>query len=320
MTRFLPRATAMAKLFIDGQAGTTGLKIYDQLKARGDIELLQIPEHARKDAKAKAAIFDAADIVVLCLPDAAAKEAVTLLGDTRGKILDASSAHRTAAGWVYGLPELDDEQAAHIRGATRVSNPGCYSTGFILAVRPLVAAGILPVDYPVTANAVSGYTGGGKELIERYRAHPTRQGHDDWSFRPYALALTHKHVPEMQKYTGLAHPPLFVPAVVNFAQGMLVSVPLAHRALKGAPTAADLHAVLARYYENSPLVRVLPLQDEGQLDRGFLSPLGLQDTNFVELMVYGNAAQSVVMARLDNLGKGASLAAIQNIELMLGLR
>lgn len=309
----------MPTIFIDGQAGTTGLKIYDQLKARGDVELLQIPEQARKDARAKAALFDAADVAVLCLPDAAAKEAVALVSNPRTKILDASSAHRTADGWVYGLPELDSEQAARIRGATRVSNPGCYPTGFILAVRPLVAAGILPVDYPVTVNAVSGYSGGGKELIERYRAHPIEPGEDDWSYRPYALALAHKHVPEMQKYTGLTHPPLFVPAVVNFAQGMLVSVPLTHRALKGAPTAADLHAVLARYYEKSPLVRVLPLQDETQLERGFLSPLGLQDTNFVELMVYGNAQQSVVIARLDNLGKGASLAAIQNIELMLGL-
>lgn len=309
----------MPTVFIDGQAGTTGLKIYDHLKDRRDIELLQIPADKRKDVSAKTQYLNDADLAILCLPDAAAKETVALIRNPRTKVLDASSAHRTAAGWVYGLPELEPAQAARIAEATRVSNPGCYPTGFILAVRPLVAAGLLPADYPITVNAISGHSGGGKELIAKHEAHAVAPANDDWSFRPYGLALQHKHVPEMQKYTGLAHPPVFAPAVVNFPQGMLVSVPLANRLLKGAPSAEQVHAVLSEYYAQASLVRVQAFQGVGAIEDGFLSPFGLTDTNYVDLFVFGHATQTLLIARLDNLGKGASLAALQNMGLMLGL-
>lgn len=306
-----------AKIFIDGQAGTTGLKIYDQLKAHADVELLEIPAHARKDAKVKQEYLDAADLVVLCLPDNAAKETAAQVGNGKTKILDASTAHRTASDWVYGLPEMDSVQRERIQRARRVSNPGCYPTGFILALRPLLARGIVPADYPISVHAVSGYSGGGKELINKYQAQSFGTGDDAWSFRPYALALHHKHVAEMQQYTGLTYAPLFTPAVANFEQGMLVSIPLHNRLLAGKPGADAIHALLADYYRDQRFVKVLPLQAVDSLQDGFLSPLACNDTNLVELMVFGHAQQTLLVARLDNLGKGASLAAVQNIELML---
>ena len=306
-----------AKVFIDGQAGTTGLRIYQQLKAHPRIALLEIPAQERKNAAIKQDYLDAADLVVLCLPDAAAKETVQHVANGKTKILDASTAHRTADGWVYGLPELAPTQRAQIKHAQRVSNPGCYPTGFILAVQPLIARGVLPKDYPISVNAVSGYSGGGKEMIEKYRAQPCSAGDDPLSFRPYALTLRHKHVAEMQKYTGLTQAPLFTPAVANFEQGMLVSVPLHNRLLTSAPGAQTLHALLSDYYRDEPLVQVMPFAPTEALADGFLSPLNCNDTNRVELFVFGHDTQTLLVARLDNLGKGASLAAVQNIELML---
>lgn len=307
-----------AKIFIDGQAGTTGLKIYDHLKSRRDIALLQIPERDRKNPAAKQTFLNEADLVVLCLPDDAAKATVAQI-PAETKVLDASSAHRTATGWTYGLPELDRLQPDKIRTSTRVSNPGCYPTGFILALRPLIARGIVPADYPASVNAVSGYSGGGRDLINKYQALPCTPGEDVVSFRPYALHLKHKHVPEMQQYTGLKHAPLFSPAVGNFAQGMLVSIPLAHSALSAKTDAERIHATLADYYRGERFVQVMPFGASAALQDGFLSPLGCNDTNNVELFVFGHETQTLLIARLDNLGKGASLAAVQNIELMLGL-
>lgn len=307
-----------AKIFIDGQAGTTGLKIYDHLKSRRDLTLLTIPDADRKNPAAKQAFLNEADVVVLCLPDDAAKATVANI-PTRTKVLDASSAHRVADGWIYGLPELDVAQPERIRNATRVSNPGCYPTGFILALRPLIARGLVPATYPASVHAVSGYSGGGRDLIAKYRAHAHVGGEDPLSFRPYALALKHKHVPEMQKYTGLVHAPVFAPAVGNFAQGMLVAIPLHNTALPAAPRAQDLHAALADYYRGARFVKVMPFGGNEALHDGFLSPLACNDTNDVELFVFGHDTQTLLVARLDNLGKGASLAAVQNLELMLGL-
>lgn len=310
----------MHKIFIDGQVGTTGLKIVERLQKRRDIELMEIPHESRKDMEVKQSFLNEADLVILCLPDAAARESMTMIKNTHVKVLDASTAHRVDPAWVYGLPEMDATQRERIQQARHVSVPGCYPTGFLLQMIPLVGAGLIPNDYPVSIHAVSGYSGGGRQLIEQYEQQETMVAPGElWSYRPYGLSLAHKHVPEMQRYSGLVEPPLFVPAVAHFYQGMLVSVPLITSRLKKGATAHHIHAVLSEYYRNERYVKVLPLNDMDGLQSGFLSPVECNGTNRVDLMVYGNDRQILLTARLDNLGKGASGAAVQNLNIMLGV-
>jgi N-acetyl-gamma-glutamyl-phosphate reductase len=304
-------------VFIDGEAGTTGLEIRRRLAAIEGLAVQSIAAEKRKDGAERLAMMRQADLVVLCLPDEAAKEAVALvasLGSDAPKVVDASSAHRVAEGWVYGFPEMNRGQAAAIRQAKLVSNPGCYPTGAIALIRPLVEAGIMPSDYPVTVNAVSGYSGGGRTMIDAYEAGKAPD------FELYGLGLEHKHVPELQKFSKLARRPLFVPSVGNFRQGMLVSVPLHLDTLPGRPSARDLEAALAKHFAGAKLVKVVAA-DDATTKGGRLEALALNDTDMLELRVFGNEKhrQAVLVARLDNLGKGASGAAVQNIGLMLGL-
>jgi N-acetyl-gamma-glutamyl-phosphate reductase len=306
-------------IFIDGQEGTTGLEIHERLARRADLTLLQIsPEH-RKDPAAKRDIAERADAVVLCLPDAAAVEAVALVTNPTTKIIDASSAHRVAEGWIYGLPELCKAQRQSIRGARLVTNPGCYPTGFLLALRPLIDAGIVPADYPVTVHGMSGYSGGGKKLIAAFAEHDHGGKNPDWAARPYALTLAHKHVPEMRVHAHLAHAPVFCPTVGNYYQGMTVSVPLHVRSLGKRVTPEEVHALYTERYGREPFVSVMPLGGGDATRDGCLSPTACNGTNRVELFVSGHAEQILLTARLDNLGKGAAGAAVQNLNLMLGL-
>jgi N-acetyl-gamma-glutamyl-phosphate reductase len=306
------------KIFIDGEAGTTGLHIHRRLGARRDLALLSIDPARRKDASARRDMLNGADLVILCLPDAAAREAVQLIDSNSVRVIDASTAHRTEAGWVYGLPEMTKRQRTVIAEARRVANPGCYPTGFIALMRPLIAAGLLPKSWPITVNAVSGYTGGGKSMIAEFEDESS-PSYTRVPYRIYALNLAHKHVPEMQVHTGLVHRPLFAPAVGRYAQGMIVEVPLQLDALPTKPQVKDVWTVLAEGYDGEPFIEVASLAEAAALKT--LDPEGLNGTNRMRLYVFSSAdgAQVRLVALLDNLGKGASGAAVQNMNLMLGL-
>lgn len=302
-----------ATIFIDGEAGTTGLQIRHRLEARGDLALLSIPAEHRKDAEMRRRYLNEADVAILCLPDEAAIEAVSLIENPKTRVIDASTAFRVAEDWTYGFAEMTPDHAAAIAGSQRVANPGCYPQGFIATVRPLVEAGLIPADYPVTLNAVSGYSGGGRKMIEDYEA-----AEDPAPYMPYALTLKHKHLPEMRVYSGLVHDPLFQPAVGAYAQGMLTFVPLQLHALPGQPKAKMLHDVLADRYDGRTFVSVAPFEAVDRLPS--LDPRIFNDTNRMRLHVFGNDArgQALLVAVYDNLGKGASGAAVQNLNLMLG--
>jgi len=304
-------------IFIDGEAGTTGLEIRQKVAKVEGIAVKSIAADKRKDPEARKALMEEVDLVVLCLPDDAAIESVAIadsLGASAPSIVDASTAHRVANGWVYGFPEMDAGQTAAVKAAKKVTNPGCYPTGAIALIRPLVMAGLMPADYPVTVNAVSGFSGGGKSMIESYAAGTAP------NFELYGLGLTHKHVPELQLYGKLTRRPIFVPSVGNFRQGMLVSVPLHLDTLPGKPSATDLETALKKHYQGAELVKVVP-SDDPSAKGGRLEAEALNGTDLLELRVFANPkhGHAILVAKLDNLGKGASGAAVQNIKLMLGL-
>jgi N-acetyl-gamma-glutamyl-phosphate reductase len=317
-----------AKVFIDGEAGTTGLQIRQRLEKRRDLAVISIDPSMRKDPAARADMLNAADAVILCLPDDASKEAVKLVTNPATVIIDASTAHRVDPQWVYGFPEMADGHRVMLERSKRISNPGCYPTGFIGLMAPLVREGLVPASTPVTVNAVSGYTGGGKGLIEEFQAPQIETTND--AFRAYGYQLGHKHVPEMTKYSGLEHAPVFAPAVGRYAQGMLVEIPLQLWSLPGAPTAKQLREALADFYQGERFVSVAGEEETSNLQKmragaaGYveaLDPEALNNTNRMKLFVFGNETlqQARLVALLDNLGKGASGAAVQNLNIALGL-
>jgi len=301
-------------VFVDGQEGTTGLRIHEYLAQRQDVEVLRIAPDRRKDAAERARLLNAADVAFLCLPDAAAREATALVTNPRTCLIDASTAHRTAPGWVFGLPELAPGQRDALRASKRIANPGCHATAFILLLRPLVDAGLVPAAQGVSAMSITGYSGGGKKMIEQYQAggDPGLAGP-----RPYALGLAHKHLPEMAAHTGLDAPPIFMPVVADFYKGLAVSVPLPLAVL--GTTAEAVHAALLARYAGERFVRVMPLRDPATLEQGYFDVQACNDTNRVDVFVFANDTQALLLCRLDNLGKGASGAAVQCMNLHLGL-
>jgi N-acetyl-gamma-glutamyl-phosphate reductase len=302
-------------VFVDGQEGTTGLRIHEVLAGRRDVELLKIDADKRKDAAERARLLNAADVAFLCLPDAAAREAVALVTNPRTCLIDASTAHRTVPGWVFGMPELCAGQREALRAAKRIANPGCHASAFILLLRPLVDAGLVPAATALSATSITGYSGGGKKMIEQYQAQPLEPALT--SPRPYALSLQHKHLPEMLAHTGLTAAPVFMPVVAGYYKGLAVTVPVHAAALGTTPEA--LHAALTARYAGERFVRVMPLRDAATLEAGFLDVQACNDTNRVDLFVFANATQALLVARLDNLGKGASGAAVQAMNVHLGL-
>jgi N-acetyl-gamma-glutamyl-phosphate reductase len=304
-------------VFVDGQHGTTGLKIHERLKGRKDIELIEIPEEKRKDPETKKKLINEADIVFLCLPDDAARESVSLIKNNSVCVIDGSTAHRITEGWVYGLPELKREQRKLIKTSKRIAVPGCHATGFISMLYPLVAKGIVAPDYPVTCHAVAGYSGGGKAMIADY----TKENAPDYikTPRPYSLALNHKHIPEMTKYADLSRPPIFAPTVVNVYNGEIISIPLVASCLKEQLSAADIRETLAEYYAGEQFIKVMPYPADDYLKNGFLTFTDCNDTNNLEIFVFGTKERILISARYDNLGKGASGAAVQNMNIVLGL-
>jgi N-acetyl-gamma-glutamyl-phosphate reductase len=308
----------MYTVFIDGQEGTTGLKIHERLKGRNDLQLLEIPYEERKNSSVKSKYLNEADVVIFCLPDVAAKESAAMVTNPKTRIIDASTAFRTHEDWVYGMPELNSQQRSVIKNAHRISNPGCHATGFVLTVVPLIEAGIISRDYTVTATSVTGYSGGGKKLISKYQSAPA-SGIDLNGPRHYALGLAHKHLPEMKKYSQLTSVPLFLPIVSNFYNGMVVTIPLHVNLLLKKISVVDLHEIMVARYEKEPFVKVMPLELETFLDEGFLDPTVCNDTNRFEIIISGTKDQLLVMGRFDNLGKGASGAAVQNMNIALGL-
>ncbi|TIL71364.1 MAG: N-acetyl-gamma-glutamyl-phosphate reductase [Mesorhizobium sp.] len=307
-----------SKIFIDGEHGTTGLQIRALLAERGDLEIISIPTERRKEPAARAEFLNAADVAILCLPDAAAKESVSLISNDTTRVIDASTAHRVAEGWEYGFAEMDKAQAGKIASAKRVTNPGCWPQGPIATLRPLVAAGLLPADFPVTVNGITGYSGGGRPMIEDYVA----KGEDASEFLPYGLTLQHKHVPELRTYAKLSHDPIMQPAVGNFAQGMITVVPLQLGGLDYVPTGAELHAAIADHFAaiDGGVVEVAPYSHLERVPD--IDPETYNGTNRMMLHVFANddRAQALLFAVYDNLGKGASGAAVQNMDLMLGLK
>jgi len=304
------------RVYVDGQEGTTGLRIHEYLAQRTDIEVLHIAADKRRDTAERARLLNAADVAFLCLPDVAAKEAAALVNNPDTCLIDASTAHRTDAGWAFGLPELAPGQRELIRAAKRISNPGCHASAFILLMRPLVDAGLVPAVLLVSATSITGFSGGGKKMIEQYEAGgDTRLA----APRPYALTLSHKHVPEMMAHTGLTNPPIFMPIVGSFLKGLSVSVPLHLSQLKAGASVEAIQAVFEKRYGGERFIRVAPLRDPVALADGFFDVQACNDTNRVDIFVFANEAQVILMARLDNLGKGASGAAVQSMNVHLGL-
>lgn len=305
------------KIYIDGQEGTTGLQILDRFKNRNDIELLTIGDDKRKDPAERAKFINMSDFTFLCLPDAAAKEAVSFVNNDHVRIIDASTAHRTDPAWAYGFPELSEAHREKIRTSSRVANPGCYASGFISLVYPLVQAGALPEEYPLTCHAVSGYSGGGKKMIAVIEGE--NKPEECLSPRQYALAQKHKHLPEMQQVCGLKYPPMFNPIVDDYYNGMVVTVPLISRALSKRYTAENIHEILSAHYEGQRFVKVMELGGTETLPDGFLAANTLAGTNDMQIFVCGNDEHILLCSRLDNLGKGASGAAVQSLNIMMGI-
>lgn len=305
------------KVFVDGQHGTTGLKIRERLAGRSDIELVEIPEEKRKDPAARKELINSVDIVFLCLPDDAARESAGLVKNSSVCVIDGSTAHRVTAGWTYGMPELKKGQRELITRSKRIAVPGCHATGFILMLHPLVAGGIVSPDYPVAVNAVAGYSGGGKSMIADYD-NPDSPAYIR-NPRPYSLKLDHKHLPEMTKYSGLNQPPLFAPTVVNVYTGEIISIPLKVSHLEKKMGAAEIRKFLADYYAGERFVKVMPYPADDNLKNGFLTFTDCNDTNNLEIFVFGNEDRFLLSARYDNLGKGASGAAVQNMNIVLGV-
>jgi len=305
-------------IYIDGEAGTTGLEIRERLAVRGDLELLSIDPARRKEADARRELLDTADIAILCLPDEAAREAVALCTSDTTRFIDASTAHRTADGWVYGFPELSSSHREAVAGASYLTNPGCHASGFIAAVYPLLDAGVLADDAALSCTSLTGYSGGGTGMIEAYQAAAADDPHVN-SPRHYALDLAHKHLPEMTHVCGLTHAPVFLPVVARFYRGMLASVPLQVRTLAKPMDAHAIHALVSAHYADEHYVQVMPFAGEGVIEAGLLDATACNGTNKLELFVFGHDEQLVLAARLDNLGKGASGAAVQNLNIMLGI-
>jgi N-acetyl-gamma-glutamyl-phosphate reductase len=303
-------------VFVDGQEGTTGLRIHEYLAARNDVEVLKIGADKRKDAAERARLLNAADVAFLCLPDAAAKEAVALVTNPGTCVIDASTAHRVSPGWTFGIPELAPGQREALRKAKRIANPGCHSTAFIALLRPLVDAGIVPRGLPVSATSITGYSGGGKKMIEEYQAGGNALLNAP---RPYGLKLSHKHVPEMMTYTGLSTKPVFMPIVGPFYKGLAVSVPLHLSQLKAGTDGAALVRAFDKHYEGERFIRIMPLSDPAITEPSFFDVQGANDTNRIDLFVFADDRQAILIAREDNLGKGASGAAVQCMNLHLGV-